>query len=67
MFHQVFEEAASGQDSGDIRVLQYREHEAVYFKPNVDSVIIVFSTVFREETDAIFGKVFLQVSIVPNC
>jgi actin related protein 2/3 complex, subunit 2 len=36
--------------------------EAIYVVPGVDRVTVIFSTVFKEETDRIFGKVFLQVS-----
>jgi actin related protein 2/3 complex subunit 2 len=36
------------------------EEEAIYVIPSDDRVTVIFSTVFREETDRIFGKVFLQ-------
>lgn len=41
--------------------IHYRDEEAIYVQPAVDRVTVFFSTVFREETDRIFGKVFLQV------
>ena len=41
--------------------IHYREEEAIYIKASYDRVTVIFSTVFREETDRIFGKVFLQV------
>lgn len=34
--------------------------EAIYLLPSPDRVTIIFSTVFKEETDRIFGRVFLQ-------
>lgn len=34
--------------------------EAIYILPSSDRVTVIFSTLFREETDRIFGKVFLQ-------
>jgi len=40
--------------------LHYRDEEAIYLQAAHDRVTVVFSTVFREETDRIFGKVFLQ-------
>lgn len=40
--------------------IHYREEEAIYIKASHDRVTVIFSTVFREETDRIFGKVFLQ-------
>jgi hypothetical protein len=38
-----------------------RPQEAIYVVPGVDRVTVIFSTIFKEETDRIFGKVFLQV------
>lgn len=37
-----------------------REEEAIYVIPSDDRVTVIFSTVFREETDKVFAKVFLQ-------
>lgn len=36
------------------------EEEAIFVIPSDDRVTVIFSTVFRDETDKIFGKVFLQ-------
>ncbi len=41
--------------------IHYRDEEAIYIQAAHDRVTVIFSTVFREETDRIFGKVFLQV------
>ena len=38
-----------------------REDEAIYIQASHDRVTVVFSTVFKEETDREFGKIFLQV------
>lgn len=54
------ESANSGQ--GDLMQIHYRDEEAIYVQASQDRVTVIFSTVFREETDRIFGKVFLQVS-----
>ena len=43
--------------------IHYRDEEAIYIQAASDRVTVIFSTVFREETDRIFGKLFLQVSI----
>lgn len=51
-------QAASG--STDIMTISYRDDEAIYIVPGTDRVTVVFSTIFKEETDKIFGKVFLQ-------
>jgi actin related protein 2/3 complex subunit 2 len=47
-------------EGGAVRAIHYREEEAIYIKASHDRVTVIFSTVFREETDRIFGKVFLQ-------
>jgi actin related protein 2/3 complex subunit 2 len=49
------------QEGGEVMAVHYREEEAIYIKASHDRVTVIFSTVFREETDRIFGKVFLQV------
>ncbi|KAJ5132946.1 Actin-related protein 2/3 complex subunit 2 [Penicillium atrosanguineum] len=48
------------KEGGDVMSIHYREEEAIYIKASFDRVTVIFSTVFREETDRIFGKVFLQ-------
>ncbi|KAJ5493372.1 Actin-related protein 2/3 complex subunit 2, partial [Penicillium diatomitis] len=48
------------QEGGEVMAIHYREEEAIYIKASYDRVTVIFSTVFREETDRIFGKVFLQ-------
>lgn len=50
------------KDGGEVMTVHYREEEAIFIKPGYDSVTVIFSTIFRDETDRIFGKVFLQVS-----
>jgi len=45
--------------------IHYRDEEAMYIQAAPDRVTVIFSTVFREETDRIFGKVFLQVGNLP--
>lgn len=41
--------------------LHYRDEEVIYVQASSDRVTVIFSTTFREETDRVFGKVFLQV------
>lgn len=44
-----------------VLVIKYRgSDESIYIKPSFDRVTVIFSTVFQDETDKIFGKVFLQ-------
>ena len=47
-------------EGGSVRAIHYRDEEAIYIKSSHDRVTVIFSTVFREETDRVFGKVFLQ-------
>ncbi|KAF6761597.1 arp2/3 complex 34 kDa subunit [Ephemerocybe angulata] len=51
-------EAGGGQ--GDLMQIHYRDEEAMYVQAAQDRVTVIFSTIFQEETDRIFGKVFLQ-------
>ena len=48
------------REGGDVMAVHYREEEAIYIKASHDRVTVIFSTIFREETDRIFGKIFLQ-------
>lgn len=52
---------AAGSGQSDLMALHYRDEEAIYVQASPDRVTVIFSTVFKEETDRIFGKVFLQV------
>ena len=54
------ENAPTGEGS-EVMVIRHREEEAMYIQASHDRVTVIFSTVFREETDRIFGKVFLSV------
>ncbi|KAJ6258649.1 hypothetical protein Dda_6697 [Drechslerella dactyloides] len=53
-------ESAPSSSDTEVMAIQYRDEEAIYIKPSHDRVTVIFSTVFREETDRVFGKVFLQ-------
>lgn len=55
------EEAPQGvREGGEVMAVHYREEEAIYVKASHDRVTVIFSTVFREETDRVYGKVFIQ-------
>lgn len=59
--HYTSESAPQGiQEGGEVMAIHYREEEAIYIKASHDRVTVIFSTIFRDETDRIFGKVFLQ-------
>jgi len=51
---------ASGSGQGELMQVHYRDEEAIYVQASADRVTVIFSTVFREETDHVLGKVFLQ-------
>ncbi|WFD25462.1 Arp complex subunit [Malassezia nana] len=53
-------EPGAAPPTGDLLPLHYRADEAMYVLPAHDRVTVVISTRFEEETDRIFGKVFLQ-------
>ncbi|GAA5869226.1 hypothetical protein JCM3774_003984 [Rhodotorula dairenensis] len=44
----------------EVMSVHYRPDEAIYLLPSQDRVTVIFSTIFKEETDRILGKVFLQ-------
>lgn len=48
------------REGGQVMAIHYRNEEAIYIKASHDRVTVIFSTIFREETDRVFGKVFLQ-------
>jgi len=55
------EEAPQGvREGGEVMAIHYRDEEAIYIKAIHDRVTVIFSTIFREETDRVFGKVFIQ-------
>jgi actin related protein 2/3 complex, subunit 2 len=47
-------------EGGEVMAIHYREEEAIYIKASFDRVTVIFSTLFKDEVDRIFGKVFLQ-------
>lgn len=58
---QRYLESGKSSTGNEIMAIHYRDEEAIYVQAAPDRVTVIFSTVFREETDRIFGKVFLQV------
>ncbi|KAF8541629.1 Arp2/3 complex, 34 kd subunit p34-Arc-domain-containing protein [Trichophaea hybrida] len=53
-------EMAPSATQSEVMVIRYRDEESMYIQASHDRVTVIFSTVFREETDRIFGKVFLS-------
>ena len=48
------------REGGEVMAIHYRDEEAIYIKASHDRVTVIFSTIFREETDRVYGKIFLQ-------
>jgi actin related protein 2/3 complex subunit 2 len=59
-FEVAFNFQAQGQQSPLMRI-NYRDNEAIFIKANPDRVTVIFSTEFKDDTDQIYGRVFLQV------
>ncbi|TFY74558.1 hypothetical protein EWM64_g9454 [Hericium alpestre] len=53
-------ELENGGGQGELMQMHYRDEEVIYVQAAQDRVTVIFSTVFREETDRIYGKLFLQ-------
>lgn len=66
-FERAFEQQAQFEDEKqpnpkpDLMQIHYRDQEAIYIQAQTDRVTVIFTTLFKEETDRIFGRVFLQV------
>lgn len=55
------EEVQAELQNETVLIVKYRgPEECIYIKPSFDRVTVIFSTVFQDETDKVFGKVFLQ-------
>jgi actin related protein 2/3 complex, subunit 2 len=50
------------EERGELKIIRYRDQEAIYIQAANDRVTVIISTLFTDETDRVFGKVFLQVS-----
>lgn len=58
-----FVKAFDAQEKGnttDLMQIHYRDNEAIYVQAQKDRVTVIFSTTFKDETDLVFSKVFLQ-------
>ena len=61
-FEVAFESQMSNK-STNFMAVDYRDEESLYVKASHDRVTVIFSVLFRDETDKIFAKVFLQVRV----
>lgn len=46
--------------STETMTIHYRAEENMFIKASHDRVTVIFSTIFRDETDKAYGKIFLQ-------
>lgn len=58
--NNIYGEDAPHNTSEPVITLRYRDQESIFIKPSNDRVTVIFSTVFNDETDRVFSKVFLQ-------
>ncbi|KAJ3429288.1 actin-related protein 2/3 complex subunit 2 [Anaeramoeba flamelloides] len=57
----VFEAVSRGEDLGDQTAkFEYRSEESIFLKPSTDKVTVVFSILFKDKDDQVFGQVFLK-------
>lgn len=54
------ESSLSQPHRGKSHKIQYRDDENIFVQPSSDRITVIFETIFKDETDKIFGKVFLQ-------
>lgn len=60
VFVKYFEFQEKGEEGAKRAVVHYRDEETMYVEAKADRVTVVFSTIFRDETDVVIGKVFMQ-------
>lgn len=49
------------EHKGELKIINYRDNEAIFVRASHDRVTVIFSTQFQDETDRVYGRVFLQV------
>lgn len=60
VFEKYFQFQERGEEGHKRAVIHYRDEETMYVEAKSDRVTVIFSTVFKDETDIIIGKVFMQ-------
>lgn len=60
VFEKYFEFQQKGLEGQKKAVIHYRDDETLYIEAKKDRVTAIFSTVFKDDDDIVFGKVFLQ-------
>ncbi|OWF48555.1 actin-related protein 2/3 complex subunit 2-like [Mizuhopecten yessoensis] len=60
VFEKYFDFQQKGQTGNKRAVIPYRDDETMYVESQKDRVTVIFSTIFKDDTDIIIGKVFMQ-------
>jgi len=60
VFEKFFEAQKAGESSLPTAVINYRDDETLYIEAKEDRVTVIFSTIFKDPSDVIYGKVFMQ-------
>ncbi|QLQ81289.1 hypothetical protein HG537_0F00500 [Torulaspora globosa] len=53
-------ESGSSLESSTLHTIRYRDDENLFIRAASDRITVIFETIFQDETDKVFGKVFLQ-------
>jgi len=54
------QESGTAPADGSASVIKHRPSETMYISAHKDRVTVIFSTIFSDEDDIVFGKLFLQ-------
>lgn len=60
VFEKYFQFQANGEAGHKRAVIHYRDEETMYVDAQKDRVTVIFSTVFKDDSDVVIGKVFMQ-------
>mgnify|MGYP000883620194 CR=1 FL=1 len=60
VFEKYFKFQERGEEGHQRAVIHYRDEETMYIEAKSDRVTVIFSTIFKDDTDVTIGKVFLQ-------
>jgi len=59
-YYKVFADIEAKKGGGQLIALNYRDDEAVYIKPESDRVLVIFNVAFKDASDVVLSKMFLQ-------
>eukprot|EP00118_Oscarella_pearsei_P024665 m.306551 g.306551 ORF g.306551 m.306551 type:complete len:299 (+) comp41340_c0_seq1:54-950(+) len=60
VFEKYFDAQGKGEVDGAQAIIHYRDDETMYVSAQKDRVTVIFSTIFKDDSDVIIGKVFMQ-------